>query len=325
MIRSPLSGESAPQEPLPASRVKSSAVPFLWRRRIPLGTLSLIAGRPGIGKSQVAVLIAAELSLQGLVTLLSNPEDDREWVTKPRIEGQSCNPGLIYLADPDQTLVFPRDLRVLEERIRELQASLVILDPMSAHFRSDYGVHNRSNLRQLIAVARRTRCAILGIHHTVKTASDLISQVGGSMGGLVGSSRAVYLLRSPRADGTSVGRVTLDCIKINAIEAPAQMRFDVLTKEIAAGLETAKLELTSIGFGLMPNELSDMSEWLSIYLAAGEDGVRLHGEIRSESQQAGFSWAKLQQLGVDLKFLSFNGGPRWRLPDDHPLRTGEER
>lgn len=45
-----------------ASSIKPRPVRWLWPDRIPLGALTLLAGREGIGKSLVGIRLAAELT-----------------------------------------------------------------------------------------------------------------------------------------------------------------------------------------------------------------------------------------------------------------------
>src|SRR5262249_2883185 len=49
-----------------ASDIKIVPVAWLWPRRIALGKWSLIAGEPGLGKSQVALAMAAAVTIGGL-------------------------------------------------------------------------------------------------------------------------------------------------------------------------------------------------------------------------------------------------------------------
>lgn len=299
-----------------AARVTPVPIHFLWRQRLPLGTLSLIAGRPGSGKSQLSLFVAAELSTQGLVSVVSNPEDDLEAVVKPRLLTYGANEELIYLPRADQALTLPLEFEKLEDLIRGTCASLVVLDPIAAHFEPESSLHRRRILRQLVSIAGRTRCAILGIHHTVKGPYDPLAQVGGSLGGLVGASRAVYMFNL-----VPNGRYSLDCLKINGVAQPPPLYFRPSTIRVGQGLKAPRLTFIGAGFG-DPDKVAQGSEWLTKYLAAGQDGHRLDGEIKIDGKKAGFSWTFLKALGADLGFMTMNGGPHWQLPADHPLRDG---
>src|SRR5262245_43069414 len=48
-----------------ASDIQAEAIHWLWRERIALGKTCLIAGPPGLGKSQVTTYIAATVSSGG--------------------------------------------------------------------------------------------------------------------------------------------------------------------------------------------------------------------------------------------------------------------
>jgi len=193
-----------------ASAVKPEAVRWLWEDRIPLGTLTLIAGRPGQGKSLLTAYLAAEVSKKGDV-IFSNLEDSLAQVVRPRLQVAGAKLDRVHFWTP----ILPADVDALETKIRRLKAKLVILDPIAAHLTvaiySDQDV--RRALTPLTAMAARTGCAIVAVHHTVKNVSKNahpLQAIGGSSGGLTGAARAVFIFGpSPvhlRAEPAGSGR-----------------------------------------------------------------------------------------------------------------------
>lgn len=328
---------------VPASAIKPRVMPMLWRQRIPAGTLTVIAGKPGLGKSTLGSTIAAELSRSGFGVVISNLEDDLATVVRPRLEVAGADLDRVILLPSTTSPVLPRELPRLEEIIQECRASCLILDPIGAHFSPERRVHDRPTLRQLVQVARDTRCAVIGVHHTVKVSTDgtALGAVGGSTGGLVGTARAVYIYGH---DPDDEDRRALACVKINGVDEPATLIVDHETVEYLAGdeeieaglLHLAEEKNTEAKKVLKPGKRRKdrdvaCNQWLSLFLAAGDDCKRQVREIRREGKEAGFGWATVRRAGIALRTekvrVGFGGDGfwLWRLPDDNPLREeGEE-
>jgi len=326
---------------VPASAIEARQVPMIWRGRIPASTLTLVAGAPGLGKSTLLVTLAAELSKHGVPVLVSMLEDDPQGIVRPRLEVAGADLDLVHLVPPDEAPVLPADLDQLEEAIERTGARCAVLDPIAAHFKPERRVHDRPTLRELVAVARRQRCAIVGVHHTIKsaigyTALDLI---GGPSSGLAGTARAVYLYGF---DPDDEDRRALACAKVNGFEEPPTLILEHDTVEyiaggrpIEAGLLTVHGETNAPAKGVLrrgkkhKRRDADAVEWLSLFLAAGEDCKRQATEVRTAAKAAGFAWQTILRGRVEIKVERIrvgwggNGFWLWRLPDDHPLRTGE--
>jgi len=74
-----------------ASDIRAEAIHWLWPQHIPKGKLCLIAGPPGLGKSQVTTYVAAIVS------------SGATWCT-----GEKCEPGEVFILsaedDPSDTI-----------------------------------------------------------------------------------------------------------------------------------------------------------------------------------------------------------------------------
>src|SRR5207344_746875 len=92
-----------------ADSVQRRRVDWLWRNRFPKGMLSLVAGRPGQGKSLFAAMLAAEVSKTGDV-IFSNREDPVAQVVRPRLEAAGGKLNRIHFFSP----TLPDDLQELD-------------------------------------------------------------------------------------------------------------------------------------------------------------------------------------------------------------------
>src|SRR5256885_2627188 len=89
------------------SEVETKPIQWLWRRRIPVGKITILDGDPGMGKSLLAITIAAcastrcpmpdgPLNWQGNSIFIA-PEDSAEDTIKPRIEAAGGDPSRVFL------------------------------------------------------------------------------------------------------------------------------------------------------------------------------------------------------------------------------------
>src|SRR5664280_2838144 len=117
----------------PASTIQMKSVHWLWKSRIPLGELTLLAGREGIGKSTIAFQIAAWLTrgeLDGWFygspknVIIAATEDSWEHTIVPRLTGAGADLDKVFRVDVivDEsrhgTLTLPRDVDELRKLAR---------------------------------------------------------------------------------------------------------------------------------------------------------------------------------------------------------------
>ncbi len=206
------------------SEVETKPIEWLWPGRIPLGKITILDGDPGIGKSLIALNIAACVTvgkimpdgapgMQGGVIIIA-PEDSTADTIKPRLEAVGCDPDEVLFIDfverfdakrmglYSYPFALSQDLQDLEMAIKRRKAKLVILDPLTAVLGHDVSVSNDQDMRVVLTplaqLAERTRCAILIIRHLNKgNSSNPLYRGAGSIG-IVGAARmGLIVLRHP--------------------------------------------------------------------------------------------------------------------------------
>lgn len=165
---------------------------WLWQLRVVLGGLTLLAGREGIGKSTVAVDLAAQVT-RGVLTgehygtprtvIYVDSEDARDYTIVPRLVAAGADlDRVIFLdavtVDGDQdSLILPLDTDRLAAAVVEHDAVLVVLDAATSVIDGRLDGDKDRQMRQgLEAIARnvgeRTGAAVLGIVHFGKRDSN---------------------------------------------------------------------------------------------------------------------------------------------------------
>jgi hypothetical protein len=214
-----------------ASAIRSEAVRWMWRDRVPLRGMTVLAGEKGLGKSICtnAMLPAAltrgtldgELEGQPVDVLVASAEDDWRSVVKPRLAAHGADLDRVHrvaVEDPngDGMLTLPDDVARLEEAVTKLRAArcpvgLLVIDPIGAFLTqgtdSHKDAHVRRTLAPVAAMAERLDLAVIVVAHLTKDDSRrLISRVSGS-GAFVNAARSVLgFVRNPDDEDGEQGR-----------------------------------------------------------------------------------------------------------------------
>jgi AAA domain/NrS-1 polymerase HBD domain len=205
-----------------ARLIRSERVRWAWRDRLPLRSLSVIAGEKGLGKSILTnARIPAEATrgrlpgeLEGVSVdvLVCSGEDDWRSVVKPRLIAHDADLDRVHRIsvvddDGESVLTLPDDLPLLEAEVERLRAGgraigLIVIDPIGAFLSAATDTHRDSSVRRalapLAALADRLDLVVLVVMHLTKDESSrLINRISGA-GAFANAARSVLVLaRSP--------------------------------------------------------------------------------------------------------------------------------
>ena len=164
-------------------------VQWLWRPFIPLGSITMLQGDGGGGKSTLAMKIAAMVS-SGIVppeiqhgrfqpathtdpahVFYATTENDFDTSALPRFLRNGGNRDY-FTASDEELFHFSIERNELKYVIKELNARLVIIDPLQAFLPRGVAMGNQTAVREVFneenAVAAETNTAILFIGHITK-------------------------------------------------------------------------------------------------------------------------------------------------------------
>ena len=215
----------------PARTIRSERVRWLWRDRLPLRSLSVIAGEKGLGKSILTNAripaeatrgrLAGELEGQPIDVLVCSGEDDWRSVVKPRLTAHGADLDHVHRIrvvdeEGEPMLTLPDDLSLLEAEVERLRAAgrvvgMIVIDPIGAFLSAATDTHRDSSVRRalapLAAMADRLDLVVLVVAHLTKDdSSRLINRISGA-GAFANAARSVLVLaRSPDDPDGEQGR-----------------------------------------------------------------------------------------------------------------------
>ncbi|MBP1563712.1 MAG: AAA family ATPase [Oscillospiraceae bacterium] len=184
--------------------ITETSVKWLWYPYIPLGKITIMQGHSGMGKTMLALNIAATLSkgeqLPGdtqsrepINIIYNTAEDGLGDTIKPRLRSAGADLARINTINERVNTLTMTDER-LESSVSEIGAKLLILDPIQAYLGAKIDMNKANEVRpifkQLARVAEDNECAIVLIGHQGK------NQMYSEQQSLLGSIDQVAAARS---------------------------------------------------------------------------------------------------------------------------------
>jgi archaellum biogenesis ATPase FlaH len=328
---------------------------WLWPGRIPLGKLMVIAGDAGLGKSLLTIDIAARVSTgaafpdgaacaQGSVIFLS-AEDDAADTIRPRLDAAGADVSRIHLLEAVRNVMadgksvetsfnLGRDVPALEDALRQTDARLVVIDPVSA-YAGDTDTNNNSAVRGLLsplaALARKYRVAVVAVTHLRKSAGPAIHRIVESLA-FSAAARAAW---GVAPDPDNKARRLFAPIKQNLSPDTGGLAYQIIGSQGIARIVwepgAIAVDVNAVMSGLDSHEADserrEASEWLRDFLA---DGPRGAADVRSQSRLVGLTWITVRRAADSISIVKRKVGGRgagweWALPGDFNVLPFTER
>jgi hypothetical protein len=331
------------------SSVQSQPIRWLWQGRIARGKVTLVAGNPGLGKSQFTAYLAARVTTgqlwpagegrapKGNVIMLS-AEDDIADTIRPRLEAADADIDRVHVltairdADALRSFSLGRDLVSLDSALQQVgDVKLIIVDPISAYM-AGTDSHKNSDVRALLApvsdLASRQGAAIVVISHLNKGggAGDAMGRITGSIA-FSAAARAAFLIQKDAED--SKRRLFLP-MKNNLGVDDSGLAFRIVEREVSGNIRAPVIEWEDQRVTITADEalaaasandseeggaLREAVSFLENMLAAGPASQRT---VKSDANANGISEASLRRAKVRLSVKArkdgMSGGWLWELP-----------
>jgi putative DNA primase/helicase len=287
------------------SDIVPEKVDWLWPGRIARGKLTLLAGEPGLGKSQVTIYVAStvtrgelwvgskERARRGRVLILS-AEDGLADTVRPRFDAAGGDPSLVSViravaaanGSTRGMVNLATDLALIEREIHRFgDVDLVIIDPVSSYL-PNIDSHKNTDVRSVLEpigeMAERLKVAILATTHLSKANGKAINRIIGSIAFVAAARTAFTVVEDPDEEG----RRLLLQIKNNIAPAQPGLAFRLEQREIAPSVigsavmwdETVSVSVTAdealAGVTNQSSAKQDAVEFLRDLLCDGPMAVR---------------------------------------------------
>ena len=189
---------------VPLSDVSEEAITWVWPGWIAIGEITDVGGDPGTNKSSMLQDIAARVTRglpmpdgsqgrSGGAVLLSGEESLKKTLVG-RLKAAGADMSRIAVVSDEVTL--PEDLDVIERAIHAVEASLVIIDPLSLYLGSNVNAEQtvRRALSRIRDLAENCKVAVVVVRHLTKnTATKSLYRSAGSIA-FAATARSVLLV-----------------------------------------------------------------------------------------------------------------------------------
>lgn len=326
--------------------VDPQPIDWLWQNRLALGKLTLLAGEPGVGKSQIVLNVAAHISTGeawpdrkaatcGNIIILS-AEDAADDTVRPRLEAAGADLKRIHILEAAfdgngkrRTFNLQSDLTRLGDKIAALgEVRLVIIDPVTSYMGkidSHRTTDVRAALEPLADFARRFNVAVLAVSHPPKNAPiNALHAITGSLA-FVAAARLVFIaIDEPEDDG----RQLVLSVKNNLGPLAAGLGYRRVQRFVNKDIVASYIVWDDVPVTITANEaLAATAENAKNGSAIGKaveflrdelaDGAMLVTDVKEHAEARGIAARTLdrarQRLGVESVKHGFQGKWMWRL------------
>lgn len=330
--------------------VERKPIRWLWKGRIPLGKVTLIAGHPDAGKSVLTIDIAARASTAGswpdaapalekpASVILLSAEDDAEDTIAPRLDAARADPKRVHVMEA----VFEEKDGGLAERwpslLTDLEAiraavkgrenvRLVVVDPLSAYLgRADS--YKDADVRQVLgplaALAAKLHVAVVAVMHCNKsTIQRAVHRVSGSIA-FVAAARVAWLVAT---EPHNPERHLMLRLKNNLSRSRSGLAYGIVDSSVLGlsdpvpriSWEEGVLDLDAEGLlraeekeRERPSELQRAATWLRDRLAGGRVEAN---RVKADAAERGIAERTLDRAKIEVRVRSYprgsGKGRRW--------------
>jgi putative DNA primase/helicase len=337
------------------SDIEPEPVDWIWTGRLAHGKLTLIAGDPGLGKSQIALDIAARITSAdpfpdashaptGSVLILT-AEDAASDTVRPRLEAAGADLDRVHRLKAAKhkdggtitSFSLQADLAALGQKLKEVRdVMLVIIDPITSYMGSKIDSHRvtdvRAVLEPLAAWAEDHHVAVLGITHPPKnTPLKAMHAMVGSIAYIAAARLAFLAIEEPETE-----RRLLLPVKNNLAPLAPGLAYFLAQRIITKGIVASHIIWDSRPVSVTANEAlaasrgetPAMNEAKDFLLDELSNGPRSTKDLKKAAQAAGLSWVTIRRAQAHLRIkptkTGLEGSWQWKLPDQHAHHRPED-
>lgn len=342
-----------------AAEIQPQSVEWAWQGLVPLGMLSITAGAPGWGKTQLMIGMCAKATRGQLPGALHgspanvayiSAEDSLEHTLAPRFRAVGADLERVHLfrhvatngrnGDEETPHIrIPDDVPLVTDWLTELDARILVCDPVVALIPTNLNTHRDQDTRRALAplmhIAERHSIAVCLVMHLNKTIeADALNRLSGSVG-FGGAARSVLLFAPDPDDpeGENGNRRILAHVKCNVGPRQRSLAYTVEPRVIDSA--TGPIETSVVvrqGYAdASANDLTSgptsasaataRTEAKDFLLAELANGPQPSIDIQKRAEDAGISIATLKRAKSQLGIRAVKVGAAWTWQLAHTKET----
>ena len=322
------------------SDIDTEEIEWVWAPYIPKSKVTILAGHPGVGKTFIALMIAARISqgeefltpgkdvTEPEPVLYMTAEDGLGDTLKPRLEAMDADHRNIYSlrfkvdeeSGEKRFVSFKDDLEYISKAINQIKPVLVVVDPLQGFIGSEVNTHKASEVRPVLAalsdVAEEHNTGILVITHLTKSSrNNSLSRILGSVDFTAHARSVLFAGEDSNVDG----KFALTQRKSNLADTGPSQGYELADNKL---IWTGETEIDSADI-VAPEQSKDEKsakeeamEFLEAYLS---EGAVYNKEVKDEAKELDISDRTLRRAREDLGVESEWRGREvwWKLPGDN--------
>jgi hypothetical protein len=361
----------APVAGVLASDVERKPIRWIWKGRLARGEMTILDGDPGLGKSTMLCDLAARITTgrplpgedkpprsggPGGVVLVTT-EDSPSHTIRPRLDAAGADVGRVRIVQTvptrgddgswdsgdERVPKLPADLDVLKATCRDVDADLLVIDPLLAHLSGEVNTFKDGDVRSALApvqtFAEEAGLALVVVRHLTKASAGANPLYRGQASiGIIGAARLALAFGE---DPENEDQLVLAPNKINLGKRPPALALrledspevpDVARVEWQGTSECSAQDLfgTQAGGDRRDQRTEEAEAFLKEVLA---EGPRRSTEVHDLREERGISrntfYGAKDNLGVTSD-QEAPGRPYWMVPpwdaapDTQPPDTQEK-
>lgn len=263
------------------SEVEPEKIEWLWHPIIPYGMITIMEGDPGVGKSYLAMHMAAQVSSGGSLpdgtklrrgkVLYLSAEDDPAYTIRPRIDAMGGDPDRIryqsrYSAFDDE------GLKILWKEVRSTAPTLIIIDPLYAFVPSAADMYKPNEIRALLfqisEIATYAGSAMLIVKYNLSRRGDswmyrLLTRRAGQLPVLQWAGKTDLTadeLLNPSHNGPSAAEAAIDFLREKLSDGPKAAN-DLINLAKSAGIAKRTLDRAKKTIGVIVRKREQRWFW----------------------------------------------------------------
>lgn len=344
-----------------ADTITPAPIRWLWPGRVAAGKLTVIAGRAGLGKSQITASLTAIVTTGGRWpvdrtsaprghVIICSAEDDPADTIVPRLMAAGADRSRVHVVDAvhetdaegrmvRRTMDMTRDIEAIRDMVIGIgNVAMIVIDPVTAYC-GGADTHRVSDVRGMLAplsdLAAEHGPAVICVTHLRKAAGQAATAVTGSTA-WIDAPRAAYLVTPDPED--EARRMILPA-KNNIGDDRTGYAYRIVPATVDGEIETSRIEWAADHVTVSADDAlaaaqsvggepigRQVAEWLVDLLGDGPMSAR---DVQVAAREAGHAWrtvqAAMSDAGVTSRREGFGAGARymWSIADPHARTSAQ--